>query len=425
VNSDGQDRTSPPRAPLDHWTYRGYRRATDLGICSEFIEEARDIVVGAFGRDWLTEQLSQAPQGFRLVYDGHPLVESFLVAGDPQIVEVIELAVYLKRLAGVRRLDQVVTMMRQRGQFESSMMQLAYAYRFQKAGAQVELEPDATAGRRSDIGLLLDGHRFLAECYVPTSGRKSALSEIVDYSVPKLFRAAKHHGIKARIRIVFSREPRPGERTVLERSIRDAISQVATDQCLSVDVSWATISVSDISGVDPDPDYPDPQGAEPTLMPEDGDAILSEISVDPRDVERVKDGSAVFMARGSRFIFKWPQLKSTSIDERVEELKDKFDEKLQQTKKEGAGRILIAQVKEGQEMNAEDEEVARRLQERLLGRHKRIGALILTSRKWTTANRYRYHGYVLYGPSGLSVLRRAVRVLSETDGSGDVLNDWR
>lgn len=56
-------------------------------------------------------------------------------------------------------------------------MQLAFAYRFQRIGAEaMELEPPVAGGRVSDLSFCLDSNNYLANCARPwiRSSRQSA-----------------------------------------------------------------------------------------------------------------------------------------------------------------------------------------------------------------------------------------------------------
>lgn len=413
------------RHPLDYWTYHAYRRAKALNLPTEFIEEAREIVINAFGREWLESQFRSNRDGEVFVHPGHPIVKNFIIGGDNQLVEVIELAIYLKWLTKVKGLDQVVGILRDSGQFTTALLQIAYAYRFLKAGGTVELEPLIPKGRKSDIGIVLEGQHYLAECYVPNFGKKGIFAEILEYSTKKFFRSAQHLGVKIRLLLKFNREPTPRERTDLEIAGREAIIEASKHDESEKILKFVTIHVSVLPDGQQDPDYPEPCNEQPSSVPSEADFVMSEIAVQPVDLDAVKDGAPAKKERGSRILFRWPRQDDQQIEERVADLERRFDEKLLQTRSPGSGRILIAQVREGVEMTAFDEQVARTLLEKLIRRHNAISAIILTARVWTTKSRHRYQGFLLHGSGGAEIPDAFAKALLETDHRKDILQDFR
>jgi len=424
MSEDGRT-DSEVRRPLDNWAYRADRRAGILRLPRDFTGEARDIVVDAFGREWLEAEFRRSPQGFGFVSPPHPVVEDFMVAGDPQISEIMEIAVYLKRLAGTPGLADVTRMIRERAQFPTTLLQLAYAYRFKRSGATVELEPEAAKGRKSDIGLLIGGSRYLAECYVPELGGKVALSELAEYSIPKIFKATNHLGLIARIRLELKKEIETPERIALELAVREALGKVKEEGRVTTDHNLAMIVVEDISGVNPDPDWPDMSVDRPASVPGEADFVVSELAVASEDLERVRNGDYVKKNRRSRILIRWPKAPDQEISERIADLSRRLGAKLPQTKAPGAGRILVAQIPEAVERGSSDEAVVRDVAKGLLSKHSGIEAMILTARVWGERLRYRYQGYVVYPPTSKVVPGPLLETLNQLDRSVDLLEDWR
>jgi hypothetical protein len=421
----GDDRTdSKERRPLDHWAYRADRRAGILRLRRDFIAEARDIVVDAFDREWLEEEFRRSPQGFGFV-SPHPMVENFMVAGDPQISEIMEIAVYLKRLAGTPGLADVTRMIRERAQFATTLLQLAYAYRFKRSGATVDFEPEAAKGRKADIGLVIGGSRYLAECYVPEIGGKTALRELAEYSIPKLFQATNHLGLTARIRLELKRDFETPERINLEVAVREALRKVKEKGRVTTDNSVAMIVVEDISDVNPDPDWPGLSVDRPASVPGEADFVVSEMAVASEDLERVRDGDKIKKHRGSRILIRWPKAPDQETSERTAELSRRLRAKLPQTKAAGAGRILVAQIPEAIERGTSDEAVVREVGAELLNKHSGIEAMIFTARVWSERLRFRYQGYVVYPPTSKVVPGPLLETLNQLDRSVDLLEDWR
>lgn len=418
------DLKPPDRHPLAHWTYHAYRRAKELGLPVRFIEEARDIVVGAFGSHLLERHFRQPRSGAIFVDPAHPVVHAFKVAGDPQIVEIMELAVYLKRLAGVVGFNAVAAMMREASLFETTRLQLAYAYRLGRAGTEILLEPSAQGGRRADIEIRRGQRRYMAECYVPDVGKQNVrLTELAEFLLPKIIKAAKHHRITVRVSVRFARELEPSERRQVEAWARDAIEEVVTTGFASRESEFCTLRVQNISGRAFDSDFPDPLVDQPSVPATEADFVGSECTVEADEWDAVKDGKARTKQRGSRVLFKWPRTSAEMAVDRVSELAGRFVAKLRQTRVEGAGRLLIAQVPEAHTITPADLEIARRLGERLVSDGKEFSALILTARVWTDASRYRCRRIIIEGPGIDAFPSELRRSLEEVDHGGDLLQD--
>ncbi len=148
--------------PFERWVTRAVGAAKHLNLPLAFIEEAAAIIRSAFGEEWIRQSLARPTYTPIISLHRHPVLDGLATAGPSQCVELLELAVYLKRLVGVRNLERVVKAMRK--QYAPGFLQLAYAYRFLKVGATgMILEPSAESGRLADIACNLLGRRYLVE----------------------------------------------------------------------------------------------------------------------------------------------------------------------------------------------------------------------------------------------------------------------
>jgi hypothetical protein len=409
---------------LEDWTRDAYRRAVALRLPSNFLEEARDIVVGTVGREWFEEATARAPRGVGLSRRGHPLVGNFLVAGDPQIVEIIELAVYVKRLVGVRGLEEVVQNLR--SQFDSTLLQLAYAYRFKKAGAEVVLEPETAGGRKADIEIMMDGAGFLAECYVPSFGGKAPGYIGPIELLPKRVSAmAAHFKIEARVRLVFKREPHQEEQATLEDAIRECIIEASSQGTAGAEREFVDITVEDIKGSPSDPDGLDAPSDERTPVPSGADFIATQFEMDAGDVNKLRDGLPVRRRPRSRILYNWPDREEQPEEQRVADLCERFEDKLNQAKREGRCRLLIAQVREGKSLTERDTRVAKAVGDRLFRKKNDLAGIVLVSRTWAPDSRYRYATMIMHGRVENRMGPKVGETLNGVDVRGDVLDDWR
>ena len=144
---------------------RGLSLATDLRFAPELINEAIGILTATFGTDWLLAKdpgTASIPMGL----GGHPLRRDLQLAGEVQVMNVLEIAEYLKTVPGAT--DPIVVA-NLKSAFGKTVLQLAFSDRLLLAGAQdVRLEPPVAAGRVGDIGFAIGGRQYIAECYSPT-----------------------------------------------------------------------------------------------------------------------------------------------------------------------------------------------------------------------------------------------------------------
>ena len=90
----------------------------------------------------------------------------------------MELAIYLKQLFQVAGLHDVIrSSLRANNKFNSALLQLAWAYRFRKLGAEIQLEPPAASGQ-GDILITWRNKKYTVECYIEKEA--SSLEEVKD-----------------------------------------------------------------------------------------------------------------------------------------------------------------------------------------------------------------------------------------------------
>lgn len=157
--------SSPPL--FEKFQARGHAYAHRLRYLPELVNEAIAILRATFGEDWLAvEGDSSLTGGLRR----HPIRDALNLAGDTQILDVMELCTYLRDVPGA---SNPLVLANLKASFGDTMPQLAFAYRLARAGAaRVHLEPPASGGRFGDIGFEWHGMPFLAECYAPTVARR-------------------------------------------------------------------------------------------------------------------------------------------------------------------------------------------------------------------------------------------------------------
>jgi hypothetical protein len=150
------------------------------------------VVQNAFGKEWLDEKIKEREKGTTLNSSRHPLAGMFLVPGETQIRAMFELGIYLKELALVPCLNDVMRQLKNKDDFENTLIQLAYGFRFSKIGAtDLAFEPDVDDGRKADILFKFDGQQYLAECFRP-DGSGDWYTELGENSQKRIFEHVQH-----------------------------------------------------------------------------------------------------------------------------------------------------------------------------------------------------------------------------------------
>ncbi len=137
--------------------------ADTIGIPNERITEAFHIVFTAFGDGWLERELRKVNPKAYSVIAGHPLARAFHTCQPSDVSEVVELATYLKMLAGERHMDKLIAALSAAEHFENTRFHLAMAYRYRRVGAEVTIDPPTKKGE-ADLLIGWRGERWLCEC---------------------------------------------------------------------------------------------------------------------------------------------------------------------------------------------------------------------------------------------------------------------
>jgi hypothetical protein len=275
--------------------------------------------------------------GFLQVYHGHPLVRRLLTADEAGIAHVIELAVYLKRLARVPGIDGVLPGLRDESSYRSTLLQLAYCYRFMKAGADVALEPDSAAGL-GDIRIGAAGRNYQVEC-LARKDPADPYKEFTAYSADKMFDRSKSRGKLVRIRVRFLRAPNTQERLELERVASDLIDRASTGT-IEAESSAAIIAVDGLDGT-PERDFLPSGDPDPSGPYADRDGLFARSVADLKTVMTAAHTLRP-RERGTRIFWWRAPAGGGKSDRGLHLLLDTMEKKLAQTRNpsRSAGRIL-------------------------------------------------------------------------------------
>ena len=433
------------RDPFDFWIARATGAAARLGLTHVPMAEALAVVSNAVGETWLRsvcELASTAETPFK----PHPLGDWLTIAGDDAVVEVVELALYLRRLSRVPGLTDGLIVLREN--YWTARQQLAYAYRLLQLGAEnLQFEP-AVGTNRGDLSFHLDGRLFVLESFYPRYGRGTA---------PSLIRLFKRAGnildaigrltprtLRITVRVVRApdhRDAKALERRILQ-VVREGLAKSqdgdVTGGNLSAAATFseatselATITIEDITGVAPDPDFAggNPMSLEPQTL-----AVMVARSIPREQAARLRHGPLPesYGKRGTRFRLIDATMSDTpsSSTEIATSLVAKLQRKVSQlgALPEGASRLLLVNVPwlndpANPESVSHVRTILERIDARIVRGRLRMAGVLAVTRTWT-GRRHQYRGVVLEGAEGAGLARRVEEGLNRLEGTGDILATW-
>ncbi len=408
--------------PFIFFEQQAYKFREKLDLPTEFIGEAIDILRNAFGEEWIRTRANSKDKSIALPLRDHPIGEYFSTPSESQIVGALELAVYLKRLMNVKKIEKVITQMKDK--FYPHHLQLAFGYRFLRCGAtELEFEPEALSGRFGDIFFKIDGKPIMVECYVPHIQTVDTSREF-HYSTGPIFKSIKDG--KKRICIHLVKSITPEDRKRIQTLIINAISSSSNDQIIELKDEAATISIEDISFLKEDSDFSEP-GSPPMKLYGDADWGVNEQRIAKEQIPDVRLGTAPRNILSRIFVWKAPQEKNNvEIEERIKELEKKIKDKLAQTKhNDGAGRFLIINIPEALDLNSKTFKIVKCLNEEIIRKCKNMAGMILTRRIWTDKNRYIHGGMLMEGHPQYRFINTFYDKLNLFERGNDIIKDYK
>lgn len=154
--------------PFHLWRARAALLAPKMKLDAYLINETIGIINTVFGENWLQTEGLRKNLGTVLGSRAHPIGNCLQAVWETQVAELVELAEYLKFAARSQNFSKLAACLK--GDYVSTRLQLAYAYRLHRVGAErLEFEPPVAAGRYGDIEFTYRGTGYLVECFVPRS----------------------------------------------------------------------------------------------------------------------------------------------------------------------------------------------------------------------------------------------------------------
>jgi hypothetical protein len=199
-------------AVFDLCRIRALSYAERLRFSPDLVNEAVGTLSAVFPGDWLEQVTEGRTRGSPFPFRVHPIGEALHACTETQVVALLELVEYLKFAAPSTAFPSVVDNLK--AHYGSTLLQLAFAYRFDCAGAtDVTLEPPVAGGRVGDIAFAVDKQGYVAECYIPGAAVVGNSRAEVQWLTQQAFEAIKNDNlIFPSLSTSMRHSPRPGER---------------------------------------------------------------------------------------------------------------------------------------------------------------------------------------------------------------------
>ncbi|MCA9124557.1 MAG: hypothetical protein H6822_15410 [Planctomycetaceae bacterium] len=410
--------------PWEHWLSQARALAAELQLPCEFIDEACAIVENAFGHDWLSALFGKQNLSHKLVPKPlHRLDTLFGVAGKSQVVELIELAVYLKQLATCSGIPSVMDVIREH--YATGFLQLAYAYRFHRAGATaIALEPETDRGK-SDIFFEYDSRPYIAECYVPQFASEANSIDNLRTCVQLVGHACRVSDYRLRVCIRLKDSISVRESKQLGRWLSHRIDEMDGD-------FWRgehDVAHCEVKHIDETDDVHDrPRRLSAKEREGFADAVIEMYRVPKSDIAEIRLGREARREPGSRVLLWRPdeECQKMTSEEYVEKLAARLGDKLPQTKRsvDNPGRLVIAELKDFVENDEESLVISGQLQKLMLRSYPDVSAIFLVQRSWIRGSRYQFQGVLIGGKPENAPPEKLFQQLDQQEREMDVLAAW-
>lgn len=407
--------------PIKYFHDRAFHFSDLLGVTGLQINNAMGILINALGQEWLDQAIIKYRN--QRYTPHHPITEAMHVAGESQIALMLELAAYIKVLANVPGLAEVITSLKDRGQFNSAFLQLAHAYRFNKLGvSKLMLEPSTDSNRKGDIYFEVADDKFIVECFHEDLGDPMKEFWKVNRITRAVFKMAKWSRSIFRVCIklevylsdILSIELASKVRTLAVAAENHPIEQ-KTDKYHISAMKVNSTHVMEKMG----------KAWNTCSSYGECDGYTQYRLVTKEDVLKVKDGQPINAPGLSRVLFWYRRPAKYNFDERSEYLCSKLEEKLSQIRQatDQPERIVIAAVPEGYVNDEISPKIAESVAKRLLPLHLHTAGFILVQRGFVSdTQRHEYRGMILIGNSGHKFMRQLTASMTEIQNQ-DVLRE--
>jgi hypothetical protein len=365
------------------------------------LRQLADIFGAAVGTEFLADPPTKRDPISGRTRVRHRLLRMLTSAKDAEfaISELAEVGLYLEAFASDPQIRSCVDGLR--NDYESTLFQLAMAYRLRAAGSRtVHLEPETARGR-ADVAFTYDGIRYVAECYRLSKGFSDYFAE-AQHSLYDVLLELVPPGRKYSFTVVIGKVPTFDTFREIIARFREIVTEMSsTPDLLSTRDRFGEhlLGVEDITSAEEDPDLTVSQHGTPQRRRyEDADAHF---------VREMARGSNAFEALDAPFserlfltrLFVWKKFENPKPKKPDDVLLAKLSAKLKQTKpKQGkVGRILFVEYPFGLFIKARQPNSLRHIQEKAISQFEDFSALVVMERRAGRTNRFCYESAILQG----------------------------
>jgi hypothetical protein len=242
---------------VEHWAAEAREHARQLKWTPEQVPDVVATLEKTFGAGWLRGK-AQHPSRYPMTSDPkkHPVAHLIASPHRASVMQLIELAVYLRSCACLRGFDQVASHLRASEQFGTARIQLALAHRLLLAGVEnLELEPRADAGRRADLFFRYGGLNHLVECYEPAAERNAHFDDLLHGGIGRILHVARKVGRRVIVRVDLHGDIHSVDaamRIQIEHETQDVIPKLERRGRLARTFPAFDVEVIDTSGINAD-----------------------------------------------------------------------------------------------------------------------------------------------------------------------------
>lgn len=385
---------------LEKWNLRALSLAAKMNYDPALPIETAGILKTLFGEQWLTQSTDTKYPAVPFPHRQHPIGSALHIAGENQIIEMLELAEYIKFAKSSTVFGVLVNGIR--AKYDSTLLQLAFAYRFSCTHKlDVEFEPPAKNMHVGDIMLKTTNSTFMCECYNPKPSTDITGTLEVEWLINKALEAVREHSYVVSICVDLISLPNPLQRKEIVNIIKKFADEIENISYIPpayppsrfISTEIANISVGRSLPVEAPNDYicvPSPQFPKKN----EPDILLGICSMPENKAFGFINPS--FDGLRSHHIAIWsppehrgfPEDLSATIQKLISKLKKKF----RQTKRNDTpGRLLIVEHWLAEHFTRVKIEDMEQLRHNFFELHTGIVGILFVSRKYNEKkNRYDY-----------------------------------
>lgn len=394
---------------LSHFADEAHYHAAKNIIPAFSYAEVISIVTSAFWMEWLANMMSSRPT-MRFPHPQHHCLDVWISTPTPShILSIVELALYLKNLHDVEGLGEVIENMRAIDQFETSLLQVAFAHRFKQAGASaLKFEPTLNSGRRADLYFKIDKEPYLVECFKRGADGHPWDSDIKTHTWKRLLKHAKYENksVLITLKVNYQCPLSDKERIEIEIAGRRLISKIMPAEVLFVEMPNSTLTVEDVSQISETE-----RNSKIANLRSQYEFGVNEFITNRNELPRITRGES-FSSKGTSSFFLDVQERKRDFTTYLEGLVNKVEQKIAQCRmgKEHSNGIIIVETGFARPNDDKFQKLAKRLYDKILNSHPSIAAVFGVDRVFDTNHRPHYAGMLLHRHTDKNLTQMAAKI---------------